>query len=155
MDEPAREVVKTDPKVRVDPDLRLFVGGPVDPQSTWVLMAEAQGPDDEQREICPGVLLSVSRTLTLELLQSPPSTRARVVVGCAAWGPGQLEHEIAASSWLTMDVDPSLIFGVPPSRCGRRRFAGSAPTRRSCRPAPACIDDVMTDTMNSSARRST
>jgi putative transcriptional regulator len=116
MDEPASAVVKTDPKVRVDPDLRLFVGGPVDPQSTWVLMAEAQGPDDEQREICPGVLLSVSRTLTLELLQSPPSTRARVVVGCAAWSPGQLEHEIAASAWLTTDVDPSLIFGVPPEQ---------------------------------------
>jgi putative transcriptional regulator len=30
------------------------------------------------------------------------------------WGPGQLDAEIAESSWLTMDVDPSLIFGVPP-----------------------------------------
>ena len=28
-------------------------------------------------------------------------------------GPGQLELEIAASSWLTTDVDPGLIFGVP------------------------------------------
>jgi putative transcriptional regulator len=116
MEEPAHRMVKTDPKVRVDPELRLFVGGPVDPQSTWILMAEAQGPDDEQREICPGVLLSVSRALTLELLQSPPSSRARLVVGCAAWSPGQLDHEIAESAWLTTDVDPSLIFGVPPEQ---------------------------------------
>ena len=79
-------------------------------------MAEAQGPDDEQREVCPGVLLSVSRRLTLELLQSPPSNRARVVVGCAVWGPGQLDAEIAESSWLTIDVDPALIFGVPPDQ---------------------------------------
>ena len=114
MDEFAHAVVKTDPKVRVDPELRLFVGGPVDAHSTWIVMAESQGPDEDQREVCPGVLLSVSRQLTLELLQSPPSSRARVVVGCAVWGPGQLDAEIAESSWLTTEVDPSLIFGVPP-----------------------------------------
>jgi putative transcriptional regulator len=103
MDEPAHKMVMTEPPVKVDPTLRLWIGGPVDPQSTWVLMSEAQGPDDEQREICPGLLLSVSRALTLELLQLPPSNRARV-------------NEIAASAWLTTDVDPSLIFGVPPDQ---------------------------------------
>lgn len=116
MNEPAWTLVKTEPAIRVDPDLRLWIGGPVSPQSTWVLMSEAQGPDDEQREICPGVLLSVSHQLTLQLLQAPPSTRSRVVIGYAGWGPGQLEREIAASAWLTMDVDPKLIFGVPPEQ---------------------------------------
>ena len=114
MTEPAWKLVKTDPPVRVDPDLRLWIGGPVEPQKAWVLMSEAQGPDDEQREICPGVLLSVSRELTLQLLQSPPSSRSRIIVGYAGWRGGQLDQEIAASAWLAMDVDPSLIFGVPP-----------------------------------------
>jgi putative transcriptional regulator len=113
MDEPAWTVVKTDPPVRVDPDLKLWVGGPVDPTRTWVLMSEAQGPDDEQREICPGLLLSASKDLTLQLLQTPPSSRARVLVGYAGWEPGQLDHEIAASAWLTIEVDPALIFNVP------------------------------------------
>lgn len=114
MAEPAWTVVKTEPPVRVDPDLKLWIGGPVDPQQTWVLMAEAQGPDEEQREVAPGVLLSVSHELTLRLLQAPPSTRARVVVGYSGWGPGQLDKEIAASAWLVTEVDPKLIFGVPP-----------------------------------------
>ena len=114
MNEPAWQLVKTDPPVRVDPGLRLWMGGPVDLQRTWVLMAEAQGPDEEQREICPGVLLSVSHQLTLQLLQTPPSSRARVIVGYAGWGPGQLDKELAASSWLTTEVDPVLIFNVPP-----------------------------------------
>ena len=56
MDEPAHKMVMTEPPVKVDPTLRLWVGGPVDPQSTWVLMAESQGPDEEQREIVPGLL---------------------------------------------------------------------------------------------------
>lgn len=114
MDEPASQLVRTQPAVKVDPDARLWVGGPVDPQRTWLLMSDAQGPDDEQREICPGVVLSVSHELTLQLLQDPPSpSRARVIVGYASWGPGQLEDEIAESSWLTLDVDPGLIFNTP------------------------------------------
>ena len=76
MREPAWTLVRTDPPVRVDPELRLWIGGPVEPQRTWLLMAEPQGPDEEQREICPGVLLSVSHELTLQMLQSPPSSKA-------------------------------------------------------------------------------
>ena len=113
MTEPAWTLVKTDPPISVNKDLRLWIGGPVDPQRTWVLMSDAQGSDDEQREIAPGVLLSVSHELTVQLLQQPPSTRARVMVGYSGWGPGQLDKEIAASAWLTTEVDPALIFRVP------------------------------------------
>lgn len=116
MSEPAWTLIKTDPPVRVDPEVRLWIGGPVDPQRTWVLMSEPQGPDDEQREICAGVLISVSHELTLQMLQAPPSNKARVLVGYAGWGPGQLEREIAASGWLMTEVDPQLIFGVPPDQ---------------------------------------
>jgi len=114
MDEPAWQLIRTEPPVRIDPDVRLWMGGPVDLQRTWVLMSEAQGPEDEQREISPGILLSVSRELTLQLLQAPPTSRARVLVGYAGWGPGQLDKELAASAWLTTSVDPGLIFGVAP-----------------------------------------
>lgn len=116
MDEPAWQIIQTDPPVRIDPAIRLWVGGPVDLQRTWVLMSEAQGPEDEQREVSPGVLLSVSRELTLQLLQAPPTSRARVLVGYAGWGPGQLDKELAASAWLTATVDPGLIFGVAASQ---------------------------------------
>jgi putative transcriptional regulator len=116
MDEPACEVVRTNPPVRVDPNLRLWVGGPVDPQRTWVLTSDAQGPGDEQREIAPGVVLSVSQSLALQVLQEPPSSHTKLVVGYAGWRPGQLEHELAESAWLTMEVDPTLIFAVPAKR---------------------------------------
>jgi putative transcriptional regulator len=113
MSEPAWQMIKTTPPIRVDPDLRLWLGGPVDLQRTWVLTNTAQGPDDEQREISPGVVLSISQELTLQLLQAPPTPSARVIVGYAGWGPGQLDKELAASAWLTIDVDAALIFRVP------------------------------------------
>ncbi len=112
MKEPAWTLIKTDPDVRVDPAVHLWIGGPVEPERTWVLMSEPQGPDEEQREICPGVLLSASHALTLQMLQEPPSSKVRVLAGYAGWGPGQLDREIAASGWLMTDVDAQLIFGV-------------------------------------------
>ena len=59
------------------------------------------------------MLLSVSHELTLQLLQTPPSTRARVIVGYAGWGPASSNRRSPSSAWLTTDVDPTLIFGVP------------------------------------------
>jgi putative transcriptional regulator len=113
MEEPAWTVVKTEPAVSIDRDLRLWIGGPVEPQRTWVLSSDPQGPEDEQRELCPGLVLSISNALTLRVLQAPPSRRIRVLVGYAGWGPGQLDQELASSAWLTMPVDPGLIFDVP------------------------------------------
>jgi len=113
MTEPAWTIVKTEPPVIVDPELKLWLGGPVEPQRTWILMTGGHDTDEEQREICPGVVLSVSKELTMQLLQAPPSRSARVVVGYAGWGPGQLDQELASSSWITADVDPSLIFNTP------------------------------------------
>ena len=114
MAEPAWTLMRTEPPIRVDPELRLWVGGPVQPESTWLLMSEPQGPDDEQREVAPGVLLSVSRDLTLQTLQAPPTQKSRLIVGYAGWAPGQLDQELAASGWLTSAVDSQLIFSVAP-----------------------------------------
>jgi putative transcriptional regulator len=33
-----------------------------------------------------------------------------VALGCAGWGPGQLEREIAANAWLTCPADAEIIF---------------------------------------------
>ena len=77
-------------------------------------MAEAQGPDDEQREICPGVAaVGVARADAAAAAGAAVEPRPRRRRLCG-WGPGQLEQELAASAWLTIDVDPALIFGVPP-----------------------------------------
>jgi putative transcriptional regulator len=35
------------------------------------------------------------------------------LVGCAGWGPDQLEREINAGAWLPTDVEPSIVFDVP------------------------------------------
>ena len=62
----------------------------------------------------PGLLLSVSRSLTLRLLQEPPSTRTTVVVGYAGWSPGQLEAEMEEDSWHATRALPGDVFTDDP-----------------------------------------
>jgi putative transcriptional regulator len=37
----------------------------------------------------------------------------RLVVGYAGWGAGQLDEELAASSWLMLPVQADLLFEIP------------------------------------------
>ena len=65
-----------------------------------------------RREIAPELYISTSIELLRRVIQDTPA-RTRVLTGYAGWGPGQLDQELAASAWLTVDVDPVLIFDTP------------------------------------------
>jgi putative transcriptional regulator len=36
-----------------------------------------------------------------------------IALGCAGWGPGQIESEIKANAWLTSPIDEDIIFDMP------------------------------------------
>src|SRR5258705_12781138 len=48
IEEPAWTLVKTDPPVRVDPDLKLWIGGPGGPHRPGLLISQAPGSGGEQ-----------------------------------------------------------------------------------------------------------
>jgi putative transcriptional regulator len=107
----ASSMVKLDPAVLDGNAMPLCIGGPVEPQRGWILLADA--PEDaEYRTICDGVYLSTSPTVLRRVLTTSPEPRARVLAGYAGWGPGQLDAELAQSAWLIGQVDADLIFDV-------------------------------------------
>src|SRR5512147_3117196 len=110
---PATSMVQLDPPLEHGNDLPLWVGGPVDPQRGWILVADE--PSTEFKMICDGLYLSTSPQLLRNVLETRPAPRARVLAGYAGWGPGQLDEELAASAWLMADVDVDLIFDVDAS----------------------------------------
>lgn len=112
MVEPAYEVIRPDPPMDIRRDVHLYVGGPVEPNRAWVLTHHRE-LDDEALAIMDGVYLSATPTLIRHTLQSSPDPQVRVVVGYAGWAPGQLDDELASSSWLMAPVQPDLLFDVP------------------------------------------
>jgi putative transcriptional regulator len=96
-----------------DPNLEVWLGGPVEPELSWILVA---GPDDEappRTRVAEGISLSRSPDLFQRLLEPDPPPNTRLIFGYSGWGPGQLEAELEASAWLIAEVDPQLIFHTP------------------------------------------
>jgi putative transcriptional regulator len=113
-----RVTVNLDPPVSTDRELQVWVGGPVEPQSIWMLVGEEPADDGDMPGIRLGseMYLSTSPALLRRLLEPEPPSLARLIVGYAGWGPGQLEAELQASAWLMSDVDRDLVFNTPAER---------------------------------------
>jgi putative transcriptional regulator len=96
-------------------DLQVWVGGPVDPQRTLILVGREHGSVEAEcgMQIADGLSLSTSPDLVHRLLGASPPSQARLIVGYAGWGPGQLEAELESSAWLISEVSHDLIFSTP------------------------------------------
>lgn len=123
----AAEVVAFDPPLDSKHGPLLWMGGPVEPQRGWILLGESTD-EGEVTEVAPGLFLSTSVHLLRRVIEATPS-RTRVLTGYAGWGPGQLDEELAASAWLTVEVDPDLIFDTPADEMWNRalRRLGTEP----------------------------
>ena len=115
-------MVHLDPPVSTDRELDIWVGGPVEPQRSWILVESgAENPTvSGAAQISDSIYLSTSPNLLRRLLEPNPPGNARLVVGYSGWAPGQLENELAESSWLLSDVDADLVFHTPPDQMWER-----------------------------------
>jgi len=85
----------------VDPDERLFIGGPVQP-SAVIVLAEFEDPSDAALLAFDAVGVLGTGSSSEELVAGVRSARA--FVGHAGWGPGQLEGELERGDWI---LDPA------------------------------------------------
>jgi len=107
--------------ISTDRELEMWIGGPVEPQRSWMLVNGDPTEEIDEEEatgmrIADGLYLTTSPDLLRRMLEPKPPENARFVIGYSGWGPGQLEQELEASAWLISDVDPSLIFHTPADR---------------------------------------
>jgi len=107
----ASAMVRLEPPVAGGNDLPLFIGGPGAPERGWILLGSE--PPADFKLIRDGLYLSTSQALLRDVLEAAPAPRARIIAGYAGWGPGQLDEELAQSSWLMSDVDLDLVFDTP------------------------------------------
>ncbi len=122
MAQPAHEMVHTVPELEIRDDVHLFTGGPVEPMRAWVLTSRPS-LDEDATEVAEGVFLSASPAAIRTALQTPPGRDVKVVVGYSGWSAGQLDGELAQSSWLLLPVGADLIFGSAPTKMWAQAIA--------------------------------
>jgi putative transcriptional regulator len=98
-----------DKDANVDGTVRLFAGGPVQPQVGFVVhSAEYRRP--ETIAIDGRVAATSSREIVRDIAERKGPDKALIAFGYAGWGPGQLEGELALQAWFTAPADLELIF---------------------------------------------
>jgi putative transcriptional regulator len=100
---------------RGSPGANVDWGGPVGENQGWVVLDDAAAQGLEVVTLAPGLHWSRSQD-ALRRVAGTPALRARVFLGYAGWGAGQLEREIAEGSWLVVPVSPKLVFEAPHER---------------------------------------
>jgi putative transcriptional regulator len=98
---------------RGDPCWSIDWGGPVQPQTGWVLFGDedALESDEEVKQIRPGLCFAGSLNVLRRVASDPPE-RIRLLLGYAGWGPGQLESELSQGAWITAPVSERVVFEV-------------------------------------------
>jgi putative transcriptional regulator len=91
-------------------NLPVFVGGPVQPESGFVLFTE----DEEAAEETPAIGVTQSLDILIKAAKGRGPAHMRLVLGYAGWGPGQLENEIQDNAWLICPGDEADIFSPEP-----------------------------------------
>lgn len=90
----------------------VYIGGPVHTGEIFILHSEPfvwRG--------CFMITRHLAMSNTIDILKAIASGKGPlsyiIALGCAGWGPGQLEAEIRDNSWLTCSVSEDIIFKLP------------------------------------------
>ena len=90
----------------------VHVGGPVHTNELFILHTEPLEGIGILR-VNETLALSNSRAILEAIAMERAPTDFVIALGCAGWGPGQLEWEMMQNAWLTVACDHEIIFRLP------------------------------------------
>ncbi len=102
-------------KTAIARDAPVLVGGPVAPDTGWVVFERSPEQDagDEVVHVSTTIAVSASRELLQRMIRVGGPARMLLVLGYAGWGPGQLDAEISQGAWIPVDLDGQIVFNTP------------------------------------------
>jgi putative transcriptional regulator len=89
-----------------------YLGGPVEPAALFIIHDGCEYDPDEA-PVVPGMYVASSISAFQNVIQAAAASepvRYRIYQGCAGWGAGQLEGEIARGDWMIIEGDEDLVF---------------------------------------------
>jgi putative transcriptional regulator len=93
-------------------DQIVLQGGPVETERGFVIHTPI-GDWNATIAVGDDIGVSSSKDIMESISEGNEPEKMVVALGYAGWGPGQLEEEIAANTWLTVEADPEIIFDTP------------------------------------------
>jgi len=102
----------------------VMIGGPVERERGFVLHTDDWTAQDATLPFASGLAMTGTRDALTAMTTAEGPSRARLLLGYAGWGEGQLEDELGDNVWLTADPDLDLIFDDAHDTKWRRALAG-------------------------------
>ena len=90
----------------------VFSGGPVQANRGFVLHRPT-GSWDSSLRVNDSAALTTSRDILEAIADNKGPDDNIIALGYAGWGPGQLEQEMAANTWLSCPAEEQIIFSTP------------------------------------------
>ena len=105
-------------QLHLEPDLkglgiRVHFGGPVESGRGFVLHS-GDYVQDATMVINDHIALTATTDVLRDIAAGDGPQNSFLALGYAGWGPGQLDAEIQANGWLSLEADNSLVFGGDP-----------------------------------------
>lgn len=89
----------------------IYLGGPVHPNEVFILHGPPFGWD-ACLPVTPSLAMSNSMDIVQAIAKGSGPDSVAICIGCAGWGPYQLEGELQQNAWLNRPVDEALIFNM-------------------------------------------
>lgn len=97
-------------------DTPIYYGGPVRTNQVFVLHSH-EYLDQDTIAIATGISMTTNKNILFSIANGVGPTSYKLCLGCAIWGPQQLESEISGawqhndlSSWLYSDLQSDIVF---------------------------------------------
>lgn len=94
--------------------VRLFLGGPVEPEQGFVLHSAETGSPSSRPVGGSGLLYSTDAALLGTIADGRGPARYRLFFGYTGWGAGQLEGEVDRGDWRLAPMEPDDAFSEQP-----------------------------------------
>lgn len=92
--------------------LPVLEGGPVAPDRGFVLHSPVDGYESSM-PVGKDIMVTTSRDVLADIANGDGPDKYVVALGYSGWGGGQLEGEMLANAWVTVNADSDIVFDLP------------------------------------------
>ena len=86
-----------------------FFGGPVHLNQGFIIHSNEKKYKTSEN-ILDGVMITSSEEILIDISKDKSPEYAKIFLGCAVWGQGQLDNEMLENSWIITNSNKDLIF---------------------------------------------